>query len=121
MGDFNIDLLSYNKHSDTENFLNLMLQNLLIPQITSPTRINENDNFTLIDNIFFNDHTNALCNRNLLCPVTDHLPNFLKIKIESNVNPTRSTRDHFLTIILQHRKMIFQTLIYQLNCKRFKM
>ena len=52
MGDFNIDLLNSNNHQNTEDFLNLMLENLMMPNIIGPTRINDRGKYTLIDNIF---------------------------------------------------------------------
>ena len=84
MGDFNIDLLNSNKHSNTEDFLNIMLENLMMPNIVGPTRINDKGKYTLIDNIFFNDFDSIDCSGNLLCPITDHLPNFLRINVNNN-------------------------------------
>ena len=55
----------------------------MIPQIVGPTRLNDKGKYTLIDNIFYNDVSQINTSGNLLCPVTDHLPNFLQIPIES--------------------------------------
>ena len=51
MGDFNLDLLKFESHKDTDNFLNAMLTTNFQPQIIQPTRITEHS-ATLIDNIF---------------------------------------------------------------------
>ena len=51
MGDFNLDLLKFKTHSDTDAFLNAMLTINFQPQILQPTRIT-NHTATLIDNIF---------------------------------------------------------------------
>ena len=110
MGDFNIDLLHYNNHNDTENFLNLMLQNLLIPQITGPTRINDNGNFTLIDNIFFSDPASAICSGNLLCQVSDHLPNFLKFEHNNEIKDEKTYKRDFSKYNPQKIKTDFQNL-----------
>ena len=110
MGDFNIDLLHYNKHSETETFLNTMLQNLLIPMITGPTRINDNSNFTLIDNIFFNDPVSAICSGNLLCQVSDHLPNFLKFEHVNEIEDQKIYKRDFSKYSPRNVKAEFQTL-----------
>ena len=51
LGDFNIDLLKYEKDHDTVNFLDQMYSAPLVPHITSPTQITSHSR-TLIDNIF---------------------------------------------------------------------
>ena len=50
LGDFNIDLLKYNKNQKTQKFLNLLLSNGFYPRIDKPTRITDST-ATLIDNI----------------------------------------------------------------------
>jgi hypothetical protein len=54
MGDFNIDLLKYEEHQQSDEFINALGTYSFQPYILQPTRITE----TLIDNIFFNsiDH-----------------------------------------------------------------
>lgn len=81
MGDFNIDLLKSNTH--TASFLDLMLNNLMFPQIIGPTRLNEKVKFTLIDHVYYNNIVDVHSSRNLLSPVTDHLPNFFIIVTKS--------------------------------------
>ena len=51
LGDFNIDLLHYEKDFQTRNFLEKMYLNSLAPKITIPTRLTTHSE-TLIDNIF---------------------------------------------------------------------
>ena len=53
MGDFNIDLLHYESHIQTREFLDKIYFGLLTPHITIPTRITPQSR-TLIDNIFTN-------------------------------------------------------------------
>ncbi len=48
-GDCNINLLNSN-HASSSNFTSMLLSENMIPQITLPTRLTEN-NMTLIDNI----------------------------------------------------------------------
>ena len=41
MGDFNLDILKYDSHFDTDNFLNIMLSNRFQPHVVQPTRITD--------------------------------------------------------------------------------
>ena len=50
-GDFNINLIKYDEHVHTQQFLDLLLRYGFIPTITKPTRIRE-FTATLIDNIY---------------------------------------------------------------------
>ena len=54
-GDFNINLLKFDHHLQTSNFLNTLASFKLIPVILRPTRITE-FTFTLIDNIYTNSN-----------------------------------------------------------------
>ena len=51
LGDFNVNLLNYNEHNQTSEFLHSLAPNSFIPLILKPTRITSHSN-TLIDNIF---------------------------------------------------------------------
>ena len=53
LGDFNINPLNCVSHSASENFLNMMNSNYLLPYILQLTRVT-NRSATLIDNIFAN-------------------------------------------------------------------
>ena len=80
MGDFNLDLLKFETHNDTDAFLNAMLTTNFQPQILQPTRIT-NHTATLIDNIFLNSKRETFTiSGNIIYDLTDHLPNFLIIK-----------------------------------------
>ena len=59
LGDFNIDLLKYDKDPKTQKFLNLLLSNGFYLRIDRPTRITEST-ATLIDHIFVNVHTDNI-------------------------------------------------------------
>jgi hypothetical protein len=39
MGDFNIDLLKYNSHEKTNNYVDNLFSNGFLPIITKPTRV----------------------------------------------------------------------------------
>ena len=51
LGDFNVNLLNYNEHNQTNEFLDSLASNSFIPLILQPTRITSHSN-TLIDKIF---------------------------------------------------------------------
>ena len=54
LGDFNVNLLNYNEHNQTNEFLDSLASSSFIRLILQPTRITTHSN-TLIDNIFSND------------------------------------------------------------------
>ena len=64
LGDFNVDLLNYNEHNQTNEFLDSIATNSFIPLILQPTRITHN---TLIDNIFLNAIDPDIISGNLDC------------------------------------------------------
>ena len=76
LGDFNLDLLKFESHPSTENFLNTLGSYYFQPQIVQPTRITDHS-ATLIDNIFFNSLEHLSISGNLCYDLCDHLPNFL--------------------------------------------
>ena len=78
MGDFNLNLLNYETHGGTDEFLNTMGSYFYHPEILQPTRITEHS-ATLIDNIFFNSINHHTISGNIIHDLTDHLPNFLII------------------------------------------
>ena len=53
VGDFNIDLLKYDTHGGSSDFLDAMYANFLLPYISVPSRVTPHSK-TLIDNIFSN-------------------------------------------------------------------
>ena len=79
MGDFNIDLLQYESHSSTNDFLNTMISNSFLPYILQPTRVTDHSS-TVIDNIFSNITDFVTSSRNITSLVADHFAQFLIIK-----------------------------------------
>ena len=53
MCDFNLDLLHYNQHTSTQEFMDSLFSHMFIPLIMRPTRLTAHS-VTLIDNIFTN-------------------------------------------------------------------
>ena len=58
LGDFNVDLLKYDQHNLTNDFLDTLATNFFLPNIFLPTRIG-NTSKTLIDSIFSNSFSNG--------------------------------------------------------------
>ena len=76
LGDFNIDLLNYDQHSLTNEFLDSLSSHMLLPHIVQPTRIRNNSK-TLIDNIYSNVITPNNISGNITATISDHLPQCL--------------------------------------------
>ena len=72
--DHNLDLLKSDKHTNTQLFLEGVLENSLLPCITRPMRITKSS-ATLIDNIIINReiYNNLRCVV-LICDLSDHFP-----------------------------------------------
>jgi hypothetical protein len=85
MGDFNLDLLKYETHTGTEEFMNNLGTYIFQPHILQRTRIT-NHTATLIDNIFYNALENFTSSGNIVYDMTDHLANFLIINKFSRLN-----------------------------------
>ena len=75
LGDFNVNLLNYTEHNQTNEFLDSLASNSFIPLILQPTRITSHSN-TLIDNIFSNVIEPDIISGNLTATISDHLPQF---------------------------------------------
>ena len=77
LGDWNIDLLNYESHSQTANFIDMMYSFGFSPLINRPTRISS-ASATIIDNIFSNNPVNSVSALNgiIVSDISDHLPIF---------------------------------------------
>ena len=90
LGDFNINLLNYNEHNETNDFLDSLASNSFIPLILQPTRITSHSN-TLTDNIFSNVIDPDIISGNLTATISDHLPQFAIIcNIFVNISGNKS-------------------------------
>ena len=90
LGDFNINLLNYNVHQPTNDFLDSLASNSIIPYILQPTRLTSHSK-TLTDNIFSNILSSEIISGNLTATISDHLPQFLfASNILSNPSHNRS-------------------------------
>ena len=75
-GDFNINLLNYNEHQPTNEFLDSLASNSIILYILQPTRLTSHSK-TLIDNIFSNVLLCEAISGNITATISDHPPQFL--------------------------------------------
>ena len=71
LGDFNINLLNYNEHQPTNEFLDSLASNSIIPYILQPTRITSHSK-TLIANIFSNVLSFEAISGNITATTSDH-------------------------------------------------
>lgn len=74
-GDFNVNLINYESHQTTNDFVNHMLSHSLFPTISRPTRVTDTSS-TLIDNIFSDcfDKVTSACV--IYEDFSDHFPTF---------------------------------------------
>ena len=82
MDNFNIDLLKYDTHSNSSDFLDAMYANFLLPYISAPSRATLHSK-TFINNIFSNTIDGSISG-NLVTAISDHYGQFLLMKNLSN-------------------------------------
>ena len=70
MGDFNIDLLKFQRHDKTKYFIESMLTTGYLPVITKPTRIT--DHRPLLDHIYSNSKSQNYQSGIIITDVADH-------------------------------------------------
>ncbi len=72
--DQNLNLLNSHSHKETRDFLELLLENNMLPSITRPTRITKKSS-TLIDNIYLSSKLQRDFRSGLIISdISDHLP-----------------------------------------------
>ena len=78
--DHNMDLLKNHEHRRTQQFLDILLNNDLIPTITRPTRITKTS-ATLTDNVFISKMLQQSFDSMILIEeISDHLPSLVLMK-----------------------------------------
>ena len=78
--DHNMDLLKSYEHRRTQQFLDILINNDLIPTITRPTRITKTS-ATLIDNVFISKMLQESFDSMILIEeISDHLPSLVLMK-----------------------------------------
>ena len=72
LGDFNINLLNYNDHQPTNDFLGSLASNSFIPYVLHPSRITSHSK-TLTDNIFSNFISPDIISGNITATISELL------------------------------------------------
>ena len=109
LGDFNVDLLKYGHYDDVADFLDGMYSKLLLPNISSPTRITS-ISATLIDSIFTNNYDNTFMSGNLVTTLSDHLAQILIVPIQKTTRhkePKKVHRDFQEILRNKETKILF--------------
>ena len=75
MGDMNINLLNFQKHTKTNTYLENILSHGFLPKITMATRI-ANSSVTLIDHIYTNETAKHITSGVIITDVSDHFGTF---------------------------------------------
>ena len=77
-GDFNMNLINHKQNKLTNEFLEIMFSHFYQPHIIYPTRVVDNAEPSLLDNIFMNNNNeyNPISG-NITDKISDHMPNFL--------------------------------------------
>ena len=82
LGYFNINLLKYDNHHPTNEFLDSLSSYLVLPYITQPTRTRDSSK-TLTDHIFSNTLIGNTVSGNLIVDISDHTPQLLPVVVIS--------------------------------------
>ena len=89
-GDFNVNLLNYNEHNQSNGFLDSLASNLFIPLILQSIRITSHSN-TLKDDIFSSAINKDIILSNLTATISDHMSQFaITPNIFSNISVNKS-------------------------------
>ena len=75
MGDFNVNMLQYDKNKDSQEFLDKMHSNFLLPYISSPSRVTPRSQ-TLIDTI----SSNKIIVRSFRTTISEYYAQFLLLE-----------------------------------------
>ena len=82
LGYFKINLLKYDNHHPTNEFLDSLSSYLVLPYITQPTRTRDSSK-TLTDHIFSNTLIGNTVSGNLIVDISDHTPQLLPVVVIS--------------------------------------
>ena len=93
LGDFNIDFLKYSEYLLTEEYLNMLYSNNLLPLITKPTRLTHQTS-TLDYHIYTNSNLNVNAGISLV-DISDHLPVLVCL-----IDKCQGIREHSIFVII---------------------
>ena len=107
MGDFNLNLMNYQSHNLTGEFLDMMYSNTFFPLITRPTKITSHS-ATLIDNIFQNSLETNLLSSLLF---TDISVIYLILLFIMIIVRTMKIENPLFSLVIKIRKMCLNSMI----------
>src|ERR1700733_9640988 len=114
LGDFNVDLLKYNNHQPTNQFLETITSHHFLPAILRPTRITDTS-ATLIDNIFTNLWPQIVNSALLVSDISDHLPIMIWYSNSSSSKQITPESSNSRRLINDQSKEYFTLLLSELN------
>ena len=79
-GDLNINLLNMDSRNGSANLYNLLSSNGFLPLILHPSRVVENQNPSLIDNIFTNNTNSIILSGNIYLTISEHFSQFASLQ-----------------------------------------
>ena len=114
VGDFNINLLNYNDHRPTDEFLDSLVSSSFIPDILQPTRRTSHSK-TLFDNIFSNIISHEVISGNITATIFDHLPQFYSFLIYFQIHLAKSQTFMNKTGVNLFRKTLYLTILIKID------
>ena len=120
MGDMNVDLLKYEVHSKTNEYLDGIFEHGFLPVISKPTRICKSS-ATLIDHIYINDVTSVCKSGIIITDLADHFGTFYISKgksthLEARANKIRSFSRNNIDKFKSLLELIDYTHVMQIDC-----
>ena len=105
-GDFNINLLLLDAKQHYNNFYDCVAEKIFFPQITLPTRI-QNESYTLIDNIITNDTEKSIKSNSgiLINDISDHKIIFT---FQENLSYIEKTEKYILKNMISMQQFIIE-------------
>ena len=93
VSDFNVNMLNFETHGLTNDYINSLISKSFLPLITLPTRI-KHQSATLIDHIWTNKKCNSYNTGIIINSLSDHFPVFHieDVKQPKNIIPDKLTR-----------------------------
>ena len=82
-GDYNLDLLQYEKRANIRTFVDLSMELGFLPLISKPTRVTDHS-ATLIDHVWTNDLVEEVVSGVLMSDASDHFAPFIYVSSPSN-------------------------------------
>lgn len=114
-GDFNIDLLKYECHQNSQDFVNQLFSFGFYPLINMPTRVTFSSN-TIIDNIYTNEVGVTMKNGIMINDISDHLPIFNLVEYSYSRNhKTKCTKYSYVRQLKEQNVSNFSERLHNLD------